>query len=98
MTFLVLINTEYVEVSRSPTSHLPFPSSTTLDQHSYDESNKTPDKVTVTSVITRTTTTVVSIIATTECNSISIPTSVIRTPTLENSVVVEPTVDAVAGN
>ena len=104
---------EYVEVSRSPTSHLPFPSSTTLDLHSYEETNKTPDKapvtsvitrtntpdkVTVTSVITRTTTTVVSIIATTACNSISIRTSVIKTPTFEDSAVaVEPTVDAVAG-
>ena len=131
MTFLVLINTEYVEVSRSPTSDLPFPSSTTLNQHSYEETNKTPDnvpvtsvvtrtnktpdevpvtsvitrtnttpdKVTVTSVITRTTTTVVSIIATTDCNSISIPTSVIRTPTFEDSAAaVEPTIDVVAGN
>ena len=89
--FLVLIYSEYEEVSTFTTSQLLFQDSTT-------SASTIPTTVTVTTVIKMSTNMVITLTATSEYNTISKPTSVVSRPTADISVVGQPTVDATTGN
>ena len=89
--FLVLIYSEYEEVFTFATSQLPFQDSTI-------SASTIPTTIAVTTVITRSANMVITLTATSECNNISTPTSVVSRPTADISVVRQPTVNATTGN
>ena len=75
-----------------------FTTSQLLFQDSTTSASTIPTNIAVTTVITRSTNMVITLTATSECNTISTPTSVVSRPTADISVVRQPTVNATTGN